>query len=70
MKLNFSTTTATCKLPPQSVFLVNDFEEKHVAQIDGAGLISPMALHAVWNGYCKGLDDICRFSGFQGRLAG
>lgn len=70
MKLNFSTTTATCKLPPNCVSILSDFEEKGVAQIDGAGLISSMALQAVWNGYSKGNDVICRFSGFQGRLSG
>jgi RNA dependent RNA polymerase len=70
MKLNFSTTTATCVLPPNSVDLIKDFEDEGVAQIDGAGLISSMALQAVWEGYNKRLDNTCRFSGFQGRLAG
>ena len=77
MKLNFSTTTATCALPPSCVDVLNDCEDDGVAQIDGAGLISSMALQAVWDGYnkrndsmCHGTDAICRFSGFQGRLAG
>lgn len=70
MKLNFSTTTATCILPPNCVDVVKDFEDDGVAQIDGAGLISSKALQAVWDGYTKRTDSICPFSGFQGRLAG
>ena len=73
MKLNFSTTTATCILPPDCVELIRDFEDDGVAQIDGAGLISSTALQAIWDGYKekrKKIVSICPFSGFQGRLAG
>jgi hypothetical protein len=70
MKLNFSTTKATCVLPPNSLVVLNDYEDNGVSQIDGAGLISSEALQAVWSGYVKRNNSVCPFSGFQGRLAG
>ena len=69
MKLSFSTTTATCVLPPKSVSLLQDFEKAGIAEIDGAGLISSEALKAVCDAYTKEKDKKCG-SGFQGRLAG
>jgi RNA dependent RNA polymerase len=69
MKLSFSTTTATCVLPPKSVSLLQDFEKVGIAEIDGAGLISSEALKAVCDAYTKEKDKKCG-SGFQGRLAG
>jgi hypothetical protein len=57
-----------------------------VVEIDGSGLISRAGLDFVWRGYCRneqarklsislnesehGLDDICPYTGFQGRLGG
>ena len=74
MKLNFSGTTVGCKLPPGSVLMLEDFRKAGVAEIDGAGLLSRVALEAIWTGYQTncGLetDRACPYSGFQGRLAG
>jgi RNA dependent RNA polymerase len=74
MKLNFSTTTVGCMLPAKSVSILNNFEKDDVAEIDGAGLVSSLALQSIWDGYNKYIgndqNDICPYSGFQGRLAG
>jgi hypothetical protein len=57
-----------------------------IAEIDGGGLISRAGLNFVWREYCRnegarklsspsnesehGLNDICPYTGFQGRLGG
>lgn len=82
MKINFSGTTAACKLPPGSVSILKEVKSD---AIDGAGLISRESLDAVWSKYQSNLakrkyqsnrereqldGSPCPYSGFQGRLAG
>jgi hypothetical protein len=85
LKLSFSKVTSAGVLKEGCVELLPDFVEVgEVQEIDGCGLISKEGIYFVWREFCQSknlqspssnqetnaADEVCPFTGFQGRLGG
>lgn len=71
LKLSFSETTDTMLLPSKCVYLIQDFQQDGVNEIDGCGLASEDVFAQIAAAYKRKTEkDVSGLTGFQFRLGG